>query len=262
MSNQITKLKSQGYCIIENFLDTRTVQEIVDYINSLHTIESEDIHIENGLISGLKYVFDKNDIFLHILSDPKLVTLLGEVYGENELILPTWEDIIIKQPLGNDIIVHQDLPPEIRNHSGNIYAFGICLTDTSHNPVYMLPQSHFLGALTKYKAQEIVSKNKELFVPMIAKAGDLVVHNNLTIHYSERNNSNLPRYTWYLEFRTINDIISNSDWDLDWAYSRRYLLYHSFTNRITLNEEKSDLKFPDLEKLLTYSEPLKLRIPH
>lgn len=63
-----------------------------------------------------------------------------------------------------------------------------------------------MGALTKTEIYKVEDKDRDKFVPIRVKAGDIVIHNVKTVHYSEENKCDHPRYTWYLEFRTINQL--------------------------------------------------------
>lgn len=44
----------------------------------------------------------------------------------------------------------------------------------------------------------------------VKKAGNIIVHNIKTVHYFEESKGNNPRYTWYFEFRTIDQLKSYS----------------------------------------------------
>ena len=59
-------------------------------------------------------------------------------------------------------------------------------------------------------ANKVYDEDRDKFVPIREKAGNIVVHNIKTVHYSEENKGNNPRYTWYLEFRTIDQSKSYS----------------------------------------------------
>jgi len=172
-------------------------------------------------------------------------------------IVPTWEDMLIKIPeRGIPVTVHQDLA--LQSAKYDVFSVGIYLHNSDDNPVYYLPKSHKMGPLTKTEISKVYEENKNKFVPVIAKAGDIVIHNVKTVHYSEKNKSQNPRYTWYLEFRTINQLEKDSPWDQDWINSRRAIWIYA------LKKYKENIAhlIPDEVFLQKYIEKLNLRISH
>jgi len=87
----------------------------------------------------------------------------------------------------------------------------------------------------------------------------MVMHYVKTIHYSETNTSVKPRYTWYLEYRTIDQLREDSPWDDQWIMQRRAIFVAAlmkyapqFVNQLA----------PDLEQLRPYLAHLQTRVPH
>jgi hypothetical protein len=80
----------------------------------------------------------------------------------------------------------------------------------------------------------------------------------MTVHYSEKNTSEHPRYTWYLEFRTKEQLLNDSPWDQEWIERRRALWVYALKNY----RQEIDELIPDYTSLIPYMNPLQLRISH
>ena len=76
--------------------------------------------------------------------------------------------------------------------------------------------------------------------------------------YSEENKCDHPRYTWYLEFRTINQLKNDSPWDNDWIMSRRAIWAYALQKY----HKNIDYLLPDIDLLAKYLQNLNLKISH
>jgi hypothetical protein len=65
----------------------------------------------------------------------------------------------------------------------------------------------------------------------------VLVHNALTVHYSEANTAPTSRCTWYLEFRTRPALRSESPWDETWINQRRSMLFRAAAERERAGDE-------------------------
>ncbi len=198
--------------------------------------------------------------FLVALADPGLLHLASGLSPcARELVL-TWEDVLYKPALVGDAVpVHQDLA--LQSLPGPVYSLGVHLEDAADNPVWYLQGSHRLGPQTT--AQVRALRDIGGFVPLAPRPGDIVVHDVLTVHYSEANTSSRPRTTWYLEFRTLSQLRADGRWPESWAHRRRALLFHACAAR-----KAAGLAYvwPDLGPGETregwLERPADLRIPH
>jgi ectoine hydroxylase-related dioxygenase (phytanoyl-CoA dioxygenase family) len=251
----------EGYCILENALTSEEIQLLLVQTKHVLTLDdnSDDfLRInDSNHIHKVKYMFNKGDIFLQYLVHNSILKIVSELSDDVTQIVPTWEDMLIKIPQnGVPVTVHQDLA--LQSASYDVFSVGIYLHDSYDNPVYYLPKSHKMGPLTKTEIYKVYDENRNKFIPIRVKAGDIVIHNVKTVHYSEENKCDHPRYTWYLEFRTINQLKNDSPWDDDWIMSRRaiwaYALqrYHKNINHL----------IPDIDLLAKYLQNLNLKISH
>jgi hypothetical protein len=216
---------------------------------------------EDGIPRKISYLFDKGQIFLEMLTHPAIIDIAMGLSIRPDWLVPTWEDMLIKPAhKGIPVQVHQDLA--LQTVSGKVFSIGIYLHDSSHNPVYFLPGSHKLGPLKRDQIKEIWNQRKREFQPVFAAPGDLVVHNVLTVHYSESNEASHERYTWYLEFRDMEELVQNQIWTQDWCLGRRAILYRSQLERQKKGLQLAKMNFPDADILKAICEAGVLRFPH
>ena len=255
-------LNNDGIVAISNVISPELCAKAITIIKKILNNGDDDLlFTNNGVERKICYAFSKGEIFLDIISNPSVLEILKDVYG-NQVgnILPTWEDILIKKSSnGISVEVHQDLGLQSIK-SGEVFSLSFYLNESKDNPVYYFKGSHKLGALKRNEIQNY--QNKELFTPYYAGAGDVNIHNVLAIHYSESNQSPQPRYTWYVEFRTIEQIVNDSPWNLDWALKRQAIFAYAIENRKKKELEYLEIDFEFRKDLNKYIEKVELRVPH
>lgn len=227
-------------------------------LNNKH-FENDLLSIEeSGLTHKILYPLGKHELFLKSLVHPSILQILLNTIENPLEIVPTWEDVLIKLPLcGIPVTYHQDLALQSSKH--DIFSIGIYFHTSQHNPVKYLPGSHHLGALTKQQIYEVSERRINEFVPIIAEPGDIIMHKVKTIHYSETNKTPYPRYTWYLEFRTLSQLYNDSPWDRDWILSRRAIFAHALK---TYQPQYYRDLIKDEDILQPYLNNINFRIPH
>ena len=255
------QFQKQGFVIIPNALESSLVQQLIEATD--RTLNNEKFSYDflkinkSQHIHKAKYMFEKEDIFLKTLVHDSLLSIVLEFIDDPQTVVPTWEDMLIKIPNeGIPVTVHQDLA--LQSVKSNVFSLAIYLHDSHHNPVYYLPESHNMGHLTRDELYEVYHKYKNDFVPLKVKAGDITVHNVKTVHYSDENITPYARYTWYLEFRTLAQLINDSPWDAEWINRRRAIWVSALKNY----KKGIDELIPDYEDLKDYMNPLQLRISH
>lgn len=252
---------NKGYCILENALSPEETQSLLvktEEILSLDDNSDDFLRINKSKhIHKIKYMCDKDEIFLKFLVHNSILKIVSELSDDVTQIVPTWEDMLIKIPQnGIPVNVHQDLALQSASH--DVFSVGIYLHDSYDNPVYYLPKSHKMGPLIKTEIYKVYNENINKFIPIRINAGDIVVHNVKTVHFSEENKSSYPRYTWYLEFRTIDQLKNDSPWDENWIMSRRAIWAHSLKRY----QQNIDYLIPDIDLLAKYLANLNLKISH
>lgn len=255
------EFQKQGFVIIPKALEPSLVQQLIEATD--RTLNNEKFSYDllkinkSQHIHKAKYMFEKEEIFLKTLVHDSLLSVVLEFIDDPQMVVPTWEDMLIKIPNeGIPVNVHQDLA--LQSVKSNVFSLAIYLHDSHHNPVYYLPESHNMGHLTRDELYEVYHKYKDDFVPLNVKAGDITVHNVKTVHYSDENITPYPRYTWYLEFRTVEQLLNDSPWDVKWINRRRAIWVSALKNY----KNGIDELIPDYEDLKEYMNPLQLRISH
>ena len=257
------KFNSQGYLHIPKAIDRETISNMLrEASNILESNQSDDImRTDKGVVKKLAYLYEKHSVFLEMLSHPEILGLACQLTKFPERLVPTWEDMLIKPSNhGIPVQIHQDLA--LQTVSGNVFSIGIYLHGSVDNPVYFLPGSHKMGPLTRHQIKEVWEERKNEFVPVIAEAGDLVAHNALTVHYSGANFSHNPRYTWYLEFRDLDELVEERTWQKDWCFGRRKILFYSIEKRKQKGLPILEFEFPDPENVSVDLSMVNLRFPH
>ncbi len=254
--------QTKGYLHLKNMIPSNLITGLIDatdkaltnpqYHYDLHSID------QKRTVHKVLYAFEKDERFLKMLVNEKILQIVLSLIENPSEIVPTWEDVLIKVPHeGIPVTFHQDLALQSAKH--DVFSVGIYLHASNDNPVYYLPASHHYGPLTKNKLYEISENRINEFVPIIANPGDVVVHNVKTIHYSEKNTSASSRYTWYLEFRTLTQLFTDSPWDKEWILGRRAIFAYAVLKYMP--DYYAEL-IPDHEILQPYLNNIKLRIPH
>lgn len=257
------KFEEQGFLLLPKQFEAVNLGKMVETIEQiLKEANHSDIQYnENKIPYKLTHLFEKGDCFLQFLTDPQIFGIVQILSPAPDEIVPTWEDLLIKYPKnGIAVGVHQDMGM-CKMNTNTVFSTAIYLNN-SENPVYFLPGSHKLGPLTFQEIKEIWQKRKSEFMPIKANTGDVLVHNAHILHYSPPNNSRLKRYTWYIEFRTVSDLISDSPWDKDWIALRRCLLLHSINSRKQAGLPTPNYEFKDIELLKNYQKNYILKIRH
>jgi hypothetical protein len=253
-------LSRNGFLHVPQAFNQTKVINILKHINAVlsENKHSNDILYENNTPKKLLYAFNKGSIFLETLVSDPVINLLKENSDDFTRAVPTWEDIVIKQPQAkNGFNPHQDLP--MQSLTGNTFSIAIYLHDAAHNPVSFLPKSHQLGALTRDQINEIFYHNIQQFVAVPAKAGDIVMHYAKTIHYSPDNITDKPRYTWYIEFRTLDQLYNDSPWNQEWIQRRRAIFVYALEK---YQPDKLAEFAPDYEELQPYLKAIQLKVTH
>lgn len=256
------EFERQGFKHIKHAFNSTEIESLISATDSLlsnneykHDLLSID---ETKHTHKILYPLAKNELFLKSLVHPNILNILLNTIDNPLEIVPTWEDILIKLPFcGIPVTFHQDLA--LQSSKYDIFSIGIYFHTSHYNPVYYLPGSHTLGALTRQRLYEVSEARINEFVPIIAEPGDIVMHKVKTIHYSEANKSPFSRYTWYLEFRTLAQLYDDSPWDKDWILARRAIFAYALRK---YQPDYYSALITDEAILKPYLHNINFRIPH
>ena len=216
------ELEREGFVHLPQVFGAEDVDRLATL--SLRSVDdypaSEDlVRTREGIPLKLLYPLSKYEDFVGFLGRKEVREIVDALLPRQDSVL-TWEDVLIKMPsVGAGVGVHQDIGLDAVR--GTVHSLGISLHPDGENPVFFLPGSHRLGPLTATAVGELWRECQDRFCPVVTQPGDVVIHNVHVLHYSEPNRSSKPRATWYLEFRSMRDLLRNGPWDPDWTFQRR-----------------------------------------
>ena len=216
------ELDRNGFVHLPGVLDADSAGRLA--LLSLRSIEdyaaSEDlIRTRDGIPVKLLHPLGKYREFLSMLGRSEVRDIVDVLLPPDDSVL-TWEDVLVKPPaIGVEVGVHQDIGLDPTRDT--VHSLGISLNGDDDNPVHFLPGSHRLGPLTTPAVQALWRDCREQFQPVVTRAGDIVIHNVHVLHYSDANQSDRPRATWYLEFRSMRSLLEKGPWSGDWVHRRR-----------------------------------------
>ena len=191
-----------------------SLQSIGDYAGSEDLVRTQE-----GTPVKLLYPLGKYGEFISMLGRKEVREVVDRLLPRPDSVL-TWEDVLIKVPsAGVEVGVHQDIGLDPVRET--VHSLGISLHADADNPVFFLPGSHRLGPLTATAVDALRRDCGDRFRPVITRPGDIVIHNVHVLHYSEPNLSEDPRATWYLEFRSMRDLLEKGPWSVGWTFRRR-----------------------------------------
>ena len=258
----IARLEQDGFVHLPQVFDAADVdvlaaissQSIEDYA------ESEDlVRTPEGTPVKLLYPLAKYGEFISMLGRKEVWEIVDRLIPRPDSVL-TWEDVLIKVPsVGVEVNAHQDIGLDpVR---GTIHSLGISLHADEDNPVFLLPGSHRFGPLTALTVDALRRDCRDRFRPVITQPGDIVIHNVHVIHFSEPNLSGNPRATWYLEFRSMHDLLEKGPWSVDWTFRRRAIwVYARAASGDEIGENEPDEVKWHLERLKKGESSF--RVPH
>ena len=254
-------LTENGFFHIPNAFSPEEVEHLVQATQNV--LENPDFEYDflkinqDKHVHKIRYMFEKDPAFRKAIVHDAILSIVTQLISSKDFIVPTWEDMLIKVPLkGIPVTVHQDLA--LQSVGSDVFSLGVYLHDSDLNPVYYLPKSHKKGPLTRTEIYQVYEEERDKFTPLKAKAGDIIIHNVKTVHFSKENKSPTPRYTWYLEFRTKKQLEEDSPWDQNWINCRRAI----WVDALKKYQPNRTSLIPDFEEMKSYMDPLKMRISH
>lgn len=152
------------------------------------------------------YLLDKDPSFRMLAANPSLLTVVAAIVGPS--FIPTWETLVFKDKVaGPRLPWHRDCAaydsPVAVGGSGRQVDAGIYLDPSRPgNGVRCLPGSCYWPADVAAAAIEVLNAGWDDYpgVPVLAQAGDIVLHNILTLHSAPEVKGEERRVVYY-EYR-------------------------------------------------------------
>jgi ectoine hydroxylase-related dioxygenase (phytanoyl-CoA dioxygenase family) len=154
----------------------------------------------------IDYLLDKDSAFRILAANPSLLTVVGAIVGPS--FIPTWETLVFKDKVaGPRLPWHRDCAayesPVAVGGSGRQVDAGIYLDPSRPgNCVRCLPGSCYWPADVAAEAVSALNAHWDDYpgVPVLAEAGDVVLHNILTLHSAPEVRGDERRVVYY-EYR-------------------------------------------------------------
>jgi ectoine hydroxylase-related dioxygenase (phytanoyl-CoA dioxygenase family) len=260
----LAALKKNGYVICPEILTSLEVKELVAETKKLlsERFQEEDFlkAKDNTQAHKILYPLDKKTIYLRYLVHPFILDKLLEFFPDPSAIILVWEDIMIKQAYsGTAVAAHQDIDQNIKTSWEDGMVVGINLHDSKLCPVFYLPGSHHLGALSPEAIAEINKERLNEFVPAEVGAGGMVIHSPLALHFSKANESEHERFTLYFVFRDMNIMRKYNIAKDKWLYAKQAIFAHA----LKIYQPNYFSRFIKDESLLEpYQANLKFKVPY
>lgn len=202
-----------GFLVIRQLLhgeELRAIQDAMMTLINEHTSGSTnpDVKYGTGRKSGkpvlrrIEYVVDKRPVMRALLGHPFMLRTVEKLQGPN--FIPTWDSMVLKMP-GEGIVVpwhRDDAVPAGCTNPHPIFNVDFYLDDADlKSCVWAIPGSNRWPAEASQARCAVPEFHTEDAVPVIMKAGDVMLHNILVLHGSPPGDGNALRRTVYYEFR-------------------------------------------------------------
>lgn len=230
---QIRAFDQDGYLKLPHVISAaeaqglrETVDGLVSVLPTRTTDWPEDFY-HGGLLGDaigigdalcrIEYTFAKDPRFLMALGNPRILRIPLSLFPGPFVV--TWEDMVVKTPgSGNTVPMHQD--SLFQSRSGPVFSVGIYLDSSAEDPLLVIPGTHRMGPLDEEQVARAAEENRHRVTPVPVSAGDAIVHNVRMIHGSGANAGAQVRRVLYLEFRSVEQVLTDSPWDESWLNRR------------------------------------------
>lgn len=187
---------------------------------------------------------------LAVLGSPEVLDAACSLCGDN--FLPTVDMLILKNQYDNlDLPWHQDLIYDWKKY--RVIALGIYLEDAklSDGALKLVKDSQYERHDIDHMMQD---ETLEVF-EIAAKAGDIVIHNPMLVHWSDKLENQTQRRTLYYEFRPMSQVINQEHWPEKVVTQRLGILAKAMSQFRSQNPEKQAFILPDDHPLHHFNGP-------
>jgi ectoine hydroxylase-related dioxygenase (phytanoyl-CoA dioxygenase family) len=185
----------------------------------------------------VNYLHNKGeDASLELLGSPQVLAVAESLCGLN--FVPTYESMVFKKAGdGEKIPWHQDA---VHTRKHRVFNFDLYLDQSKigAGALRVVPKSQrVIQDACTVATDHAWDIPGVIHVPL--EAGDVLLHDVMVLHGSERSLGAKLRRTVYYEFRAAEMILEEGPWDLDWIQKRMVL--------VPLALEKFQARYPEVE---------------
>jgi ectoine hydroxylase-related dioxygenase (phytanoyl-CoA dioxygenase family) len=234
-SEQLQFFDENGYVLLKNWIPQDLLKRLQDASNTwIHngiTATSDDPlaidykYARRGdkqVFWRVDYVHNKGQsVSLELLGSPYVLGVAESMCGRN--FVPTYESLVFKQEGdGASVPWHQDA---VHPRQYRIFNYDLYLDEsrTGAGALRVIPgsnvQKHDVCAI----ADEYGWDHPDA-ISVEVNPGDVLLHDVMVVHGSERTEGKALRRTLYYEFRAAEEIVQDGPWDSDWIDRRMRLL--------------------------------------
>lgn len=234
-SEQIEAFDRQGYLVLRRWIPDDLLQRVQDaaaaWIQDGWSLRADDPRAEDfrfadrpggRVMFRVSYVHDKGQpASLELLGSPYVLGVAESLCGPN--FVPTYESMVFKQEGDGEAIPwHQDA---VHPRRFRIFNFDLYLDQSRQGggALRVIPGSQ----TEKHDVCEVAERfgwDAPGVIHAEMEPGDVLLHDVMVLHGSERTEANRLRRTIYYEFRAAEEILAEGPWDRDWIDRRRRLL--------------------------------------
>ena len=232
---QVRFFDENGYLVLRNWIPQALLERLQDagsaWIDEmLHSDETnphyQDFRFarrEQGRVPfRVDYLHNKGQsASLELLGSPYVLAVAESLSGRN--FVPTYEAMVFKQEGdGEEIPWHQDA---VHPRQHRIYNYDLYL-DSSHigaGALRVVPRSQGERADICRLRDEFGWEPANV-IDVEMEPGDVLIHDVMVVHGSERAMGKALRRTIYYEFRPAPQILSDGPWDAEWMNRRLRML--------------------------------------
>jgi len=201
-----------------------------DFVSSVFSGQPEPVPYK------VDYLLDKDPAFRILAASPSLLTVVAAIVGPS--FIPTWETLVFKDKVaGPRLPWHRDCAaydsPVAVGGSGRQVDAGIYLDPSRPgNGVRCLPGSCYWPADVAAAAIDVLNSGWDDYpgVPVLAQAGDVVLHNILTLHSAPEVKGEERRVVYY-EYRPAEVEIALGPHNADYVAQKQRVLRQCIAER-------------------------------
>lgn len=177
---------------------------------------------EGEVFFRVNYLHNKGeDVSLELLGSPQVIAVAESLCGEN--FVPTYESMVFKKAGdGEKIPWHQDA---VHTRKHRVFNFDLYLDESKKGSgaLRVVPKSQKVIQDACHVATEY-GWDLPGVIHVELEPGDVLLHDVMVLHGSERTLGQSLRRTIYYEFRAAEMILGEGPWDKDWLDRRLRLV--------------------------------------
>ncbi|MGL4175455.1 MAG: phytanoyl-CoA dioxygenase family protein [Dermatophilaceae bacterium] len=234
-ARQVEHFDREGYLVLRDHVPADPVRRLRDASRTWMSMGRDGIpdghdpadwrwadHPEGRTMFRVDYLHSKGrPESLELLGSPHILGVARSLFGRN--LVPTYESLVFKdEGDGAAVPWHQDAVHPRRHRIANIDVY-LDESRRGHGALRIVPRSQ-IGPVDVCRLQDEHGWSPPGVVEVEMAPGDVLVHDVMVVHGSERTTGSPLRRTLYYEFRAAEQILAEGPWDAEWVDARLRLV--------------------------------------